>query len=135
MGNCKSSSPKKFSNSKSAKTKASRAGTELVTNPVPTKYKLSQTNLIYEAVLNAFIRKKSIPECGAVYMSRNGKSHISLTLLQGDLVDMSETECNAIIKLLEDYFISIGVNHEIYINPVIDNPNLYKLYCHLTVFG
>ena len=134
MGNCKSSSSKKYS--KPTKKNGKRdTDTELVTKPVPTKYKLSQTNQVYEAVLNAYIRKKSIPECGAVYMSRNGKSHISLTLLPGDLLDMSETECDAIIKLLEDYFISIGVNHEIYINPVIDNPNLYKLYCHLTVFG
>ncbi len=133
MGNCKSSTPKKYS--KSAKTKASLAGTELVAKPLPTKYTLSQTQLIYEAVLNGYIRKKSIPELGLVFMSRNGKSHVSLTILQGANSEMSEMEQSAIIKLLDDYFISIGVGHEIYINPCIDNPESYKLYCHFQVFG
>lgn len=132
MGNCKSSAKK---SKKYAKKNGKASGTELVTKPMLTKYKLSQTNLVYKAVLNAYIRKKSIPECGAVYMSRNGKSHISLTLLPGELVEMEETEAAAIIKLLEDYFISIGVNHEIYINPATDDPTNYKLYCHFTTFG
>lgn len=132
MGNCKSTS-QKYS-------KSTEKGTELTSKPVPTKYTLSQTNLVYEAVLNAYIRKKSIPECGAVFMMRGGKSHISLSILQGDLRDMAATEIDAIIKLLEDYFISIGVGHEIYINDCIDNlegPQLgyYKLYCHIVSFG
>lgn len=127
MGNCGSSS-KKYS-------KPTAQKTELVVKPVPTKYTLSQTQLIYEAVLNGYIRKKSIPELGLVFMSRNGKSHVSLTILQGANSEMSEMEQSAIIKLLDDYFISIGVGHEIYINPCIDNPESYKLYCHFQVFG
>jgi len=133
MGNCKSSSSKKkYSGSTSSK---NPQGTELVTKPVLIKYTLSQTNQVYEAVLNAYIRKKTLPECGAVYMSRGGKSHISLLLLPGELTEMDDTYGLAIIKLLEDYFISIGVNHEIYINPATDNPTNYKLYCHLQSFG
>lgn len=126
MGNCaakKKSSSKKYE------------GTELVTKPIATKYTLSQTRQVYEAVLNAYIRKTSLPECGAVYMSRGGKSHISLPLLPGELAEMAETESLAIIKLLEDHFISIGVNHEIYINPSVDDPKIHKLYCHMTTFG
>jgi hypothetical protein len=125
MGNCGSSS-KKYSKSASAATSA----TELVAKPLPTKYTLSQTQLIYEAVLNGYILKKSIPELGLVFMSRGGKSHISLTILQGAIGEMSEMEQSAIIKLLEDYFISMGVGHEIYINPCIDGSDSYKLYCH-----
>ena len=127
MGNCKSTA-KKYS-------KSTEKVAELTINPVTTKYTLSQTNLVYEAVLNAYIRKKSIPEGRAVFMMRGGKAHISLTLLPGELAEMSAFECAAITKLLEDYFISIGVNHEIYINPTADDPNIYKLYCHLTTFG
>jgi len=127
MGNCGSSS-KKYS-------KPTAQKTELVVKPVPTKYTLSQIQLIYEAVLNGYIRKKSIPELGLIFMSRGGKSHISLTILQGTIREMSESEQSAIIKLLEDYFISIGVQHQIYINHSIDNPELYKLYCHFEVFG
>lgn len=126
MGNCptkRKSSPKKY------------AETELITKPIPTKYTLSQTQLVYEAALNAYIRKKSIPECGTVYMSRGGRSHISITLLPSELPELNETYMSAAIKLLEDYFISIGVNHEIYINPSADDPINYKLYCHLTTFG
>ena len=130
MGNCTASSKKKYTKSANK-----TAGTELITRPVPTKYNLSQTNQVYEAVLNAYIRKKSLPECGAVYMSRGGKSHISLTLLPGNLTEMADTDSAAIVKLLEDYFISIGVNHEIYINTSVEDPNIYKLYCHLTTFG
>ncbi len=122
------SSSKKYS-------KSSATATKLVSKPVPTKYTLSQTQLIYEAVLNGYIRKKSIPELGLVFMSRGGKSHISLALLPGNLIEMVETETQAIIKLLEDYFISIGVGHEIYINPCGDTHESYKLYCHLETFG
>jgi hypothetical protein len=137
MGNCKSAANNSTSKSskKYSKSSGKDKGTELISKPVPTKYTLSQANLVYEAVLNAYIRKKSIPECGAVFMMRGGKAHISLTLLPGELAEMSAFECVAITKLLEDYFISIGVNHEIYINPTVDNPNIYKLYCHLTTFG
>lgn len=126
MGNCatkRKSSPKKYE------------GTKLVNKPIPTKYTLSQTQLVYEAVLNAYIRKKSILECSTVYMPRGGKAHISITLLPSELVELNETYMNTITKILEDYFISIGVSHEIYINPATDNPNSYKLYCHLTNFG
>jgi hypothetical protein len=129
MGNCTASS-KKY-NKSANKT----SGTELIIKPVPTKYNLSQTIQVYEAVLNAYIYKKSLPECGTVFMSRGGKSHISLTLLPGNLTEMAETDSAAIIKLLEDYFISIRVNHEIYINLSVDDPNIYKLYCHLITFG
>ena len=132
MGNCKSTS-KKYSES-------TGKGNELVYKPVPIKYTLSQTQMIYEAVLNAYIRKQSIPELGAVFMSRSGKSHISLKILAGELREMAATEIDAITKLLGDYFISIGVGHEIYINDCIENldePQLgyYKLYCHIEVFG
>jgi len=130
MGNCvykqKSTTSKK--NKQYAETK-------LINKPIPTKYTLSQTQLIYEAVLNTYIRKKTITECGAVYMTRGGRAHISITLLASELAELNDTYMDAIIKLLADYFISIGVNHEIYINPVVDNPNNYKLYCHLTTFG
>jgi len=135
MGNCKSQ-PK--TNAK--QTKKNTNVSELFAKLVPTKYTLSQTQLIYEAVLNAYIRKKSIPELGVVFMTRSGKSHISLPILPGDLRDMAAIEIDAIIKLLEDYFISIGVGNEIYINDCISNldgPQLgyYKLYCHIVSFA
>ena len=130
MGNCAHKQK-----SSAGKTNKKYAETELITKPIPTKYTLSQTQLVYEAVLNAYIRKKSIPECGTVYMSRGGRSHISITLLPSELPELNETYMSAAIKLLEDYFISIGVNHEVYINPVVDSPEKIKLYCHLTTFG
>ena len=141
MGNCKSTS-KKYS-------KSPKNGTELIIRPVPTKFTLAQTQLIYEAVLNAYIRKQSIPEFGVVFLTRGGKSHISLTIQPSPLSDnMAATEIDAICKILGDYYISIGVGHEIYINEceceyppdsgTYSNsacPNTYKLYCHVEVFG
>ena len=129
MGNC--ATKKKSSGKKNKK----YAETELVNKSEQTRYTLNQTQLVYEAVLNAYIRKKSIPECGAVYMLRGGRSHISIPLLPSELPELNETYMSAAIKLLEDYFISVGVNHEIYINPTVDDPTNYKLYCHLTIFS
>jgi hypothetical protein len=131
MGNCalKQKSSTRKTNKKYAKP-------DLIAKPVvQSKYKLNQTQLIYEAVLNCYIRKKTIMECGAVYMSRGGRSHISIPLLPADLVELNETYMNAITKILEDYFLSIGVNHEIYIYPTVDDPNNFKLYCHLATFS
>jgi hypothetical protein len=126
MGNC-AQNPKSTGKAKNGK----YAETNLVNKPIPIKYTLNQTQLIYETVLNAYIHKKTIPECGVIYMPRGGRSHISITLLPSELTELNETYISSVIKLLDDYFISIGVNHEIYINPSVDNPNNYKLYCHL----
>jgi hypothetical protein len=130
MGLCKSKHSKKYNDKKQ---------NELQMENVKPKIKylnLSQPHQVHEAVLSAYINKKSDPEKGGViFMRRNDKSHITLRLMPGsapsDDQDAIDQEILVICRLIEDHFIEIGVNYEIYVDRKIEEQGCYKLYCHI----
>lgn len=127
MGNSKSKTTNKYNklNNKYKTTNNSIKNNEI------DKLKLSETYQIFDAIITAYTQKKSNSELNVLYMQRKNKIHISIQLSCGLIKDMAETEQTAIIDLLTDYFINMGINHEIYINDYLDELGYYKLYCHI----
>lgn len=129
MGLCKSKQTNKY--------KQETNGSEMENIKAKIKYlKLSQPHQIHEAVLTAYINKKSQPDKGGVvFMRRKEKSHITMRLLPGaapsDDPDGIEQEILLVCRQIEDHFIEIGALYELYINKCEGDVNCYKLYCHI----